>query len=381
MIKFLDLQKINAQYAKELKIAADEVIDTGWYLLGERVKHFEMNLANYIGAKHAIGVANGLDALRLILKAYIELGVMKEGDEIIVPANTYIASILAITDNRLKPVLVEPNVNTYNINISLVEKSITPRTKAIMIVHLYGQVCWSKELKIIAERHNLKIIEDNAQAIGATYTDPYHFNTKTPKESKTGSLGHVASFSFYPGKNLGALGDSGAVTTNDDELARVIRALANYGSNKKYVNDYQGLNSRLDEIQAAFLDIKLKYLDAENQQRHKIAEFYCHNINHPNIILPIANSQPLITNSHVWHLFVIRTTHRDDLQHYLTKNGIQTLIHYPIPPHKQLAYKEWNYLNLPITETIHKEVLSLPMSPVLTEEEVIMVVDVINNWK
>ena len=313
MIKFLDLQKINAQYAEELKQAAAEVIDSGWYLLGERVKQFEQNLANYIGVKHAIGVANGLDALRLILKAYMEMGLMLEGDEVIVPANTYIASILAITDNRLKPVLVEPDISTYNLDISLIENSITPRTRAIMVVHLYGQVCWSEELVRIAKKHNLKIIEDNAQAIGAgytkevtqCYTEESQSNTKknitlcdtepdtepdTVKHcetKKTGSLGDAAGHSFYPGKNLGCLGDGGAVTTNDDELAVVVRALANYGSSKKYVNDYQGLNSRLDEIQAAILDVKLKYLDAENQRRREIAQYYCQNITHPDIILPI----------------------------------------------------------------------------------------------
>lgn len=275
MIKFLDLQKINAQYAYEFKQAAAEVIDSGWYLLGERVKRFETNLANYIGTKHAIGVANGLDALRLILKAYIEMGVMKEGDEVIVPANTFIASILAITENRLKPVLVEPDINTFNLDISLIEQHITLRTKAIMVVHLYGQVCWSEELDIISRRYNLKIIEDNAQAIGAIWNG-----------KRSGSLGDAAGNSFYPGKNLGALGDAGAVTTNDGQLAEIVRALGNYGSRQKYVNEYQGLNSRLDEIQAAFLDVKLKYIDAENQRRCEIAHYYCENIKHPDIILP-----------------------------------------------------------------------------------------------
>ncbi|MBU2466963.1 MAG: DegT/DnrJ/EryC1/StrS family aminotransferase, partial [Bacteroidetes bacterium] len=270
MIKFLDLQKINAQYAAELKQAAAEVIDSGWYLLGERVKQFESNLSNYIGVKHAVGVANGLDALRLILKAYIELGVMKEGDEIIVPANTYIATILAITDNHLKPVLVEPDINTYNLDLNLIEENITERTKAIMVVHLYGQVCWGIKLEELAKKYNLKIIEDNAQAIGAEWNGV-----------KTGALGDAAGFSFYPGKNLGALGDAGAVTTNDDELAEVIRALGNYGSKVKYINDYQGLNSRLDELQAAFLDIKLKYLNAENQRRREIAQYYLDNISNP----------------------------------------------------------------------------------------------------
>jgi dTDP-4-amino-4,6-dideoxygalactose transaminase/putative flippase GtrA len=379
MIKFLDLQKINAQYTVELKQAAAEVIDSGWYVLGERVKQFETNLAKYIGVKHAIGIANGLDALRLILKAYITRGVMQEGDEVIVPANTYIATILAITDNRLKPVLVEPDVNTYNLDISLVEKHVNERTRAIMVVHLYGQVCWSEELESIARRHNLKIIEDNAQAIGAVYklADP------TPSKSgtkRTGSLGHAAGFSFYPGKNLGALGDSGAVTTNDDDLAGILRSLANYGSTEKYVNNFQGFNSRLDEIQAAFLDIKLKYVDTENQRRREIAQYYCDHIKNDKIILPIRDSQFSIHNSasHLWHLFIIRTANRDKLQNFLAENGIQTLIHYPIPPHKQLAYKKWNKLNFLITEQIHREVLSLPISPVMTDEEVKQVIQSIN---
>jgi dTDP-4-amino-4,6-dideoxygalactose transaminase len=389
MIKFLDIQKINAQYAEELKQAAAEVIDSGWYLLGERVQQFEENLAAYIGVKHAIGVANGLDALRLILKAWMEMGIMQEGDEVIVPANTYIASILAITDNRLKPVLVEPDINTYNLDISLIEQHITSRTKAIMVVHLYGQVCWSEELEAIAKKHNLKIIEDNAQAIGAIEGK----GRKEKGERRTGSLGHAAGFSFYPGKNLGALGDGGAVTTNDDELVQVVRALANYGSTKKYVNDYQGLNSRLDEIQAAFLNVKLKYLDAENQHRRQIAEYYCENIQKPDIILPVSpdffNIPQLTPNpktqtpnplSHVWHLFVIRHPHRDALQKHLSENGIQTLIHYPIPPHKQLAYKQWKDFSFPVTEKIHNEVISLPMSPVLTDDEIKKVVQVINQY-
>lgn len=378
MIKFLDLQKINAQYAAELKQAASDVIDSGWYLQGERVKLFENNLANYIGVKNTIGVANGLDALRLILKAYIEIGFMQEGDEVIVPANTYIASILAISDNRLKPILVEPDINTYNLDISLIEQHITTRTRAIMVVHLYGQICWSKELEVIAKKRNLKIIEDNAQAIGAIWNG-----------NKSGSMGDAAGNSFYPGKNLGALGDSGAVTTNDDELAQVIRALANYGSSKKYQNDYQGLNSRLDEIQAAFLDVKLKYLDIENQRRREIAKYYCDNIKNDKIILPIHNwlspifdSKFVIHNlrSHVWHIFIIRTANREKLQNYLTTNGIQTLIHYPTPPHHQLAYKEWNELSYPITEKIHNEVLSLPISPVTTNDELKLIVDVLNSF-
>jgi dTDP-4-amino-4,6-dideoxygalactose transaminase len=366
MIKFLDLQAINLQYQSEIEERLLKVFRSGWYLQGDENKNFEENLKKYIGAPYAIGVANGLDALRLILKAYIELGHMHEGDEVIVPANTYIASILAITDNRLGPVLVEPDINSYNIDIAKIEEKITPRTKALMIVHLYGQVCWSKELDMLAKKHNLKIIEDNAQAIGAEWNGV-----------KTGNLGDAAGFSFYPGKNLGALGDAGAVTCKDSELANLIRAIANYGSNKKYVNDFQGLNSRLDEIQAAALDVKLKYIDRDNNVRKSIASRYCNEINNSKITLPI---YPNTENSHVWHLFVIKTTEREKLQHYLAENGIQTLIHYPIPPHKQKAYSIMNGDVYPITELIHEQVLSLPISPVLTEEEVKSVIDVINMY-
>lgn len=371
MIIFSDLQKVNQQYADELKQVASEVIDSGWYLFGERVKQFEQNLAAYIGVKHTIGVGSGFDALRLILRAYIEMGVMKEGDEVIVPANTYIATILAITDNRLKPVLVEPNINTYNLNISLIEKHITSSTKAIMLVHLYGQVCWSEDMETIAKRHNLKIIEDNAQAIGAEW-----------QGEKTGSLGDAAGFSFYPGKNLGALGDAGAVTTDDHELAVVIRALGNYGSKQKYIHKYQGINSRLDEIQAAMLNIKLKYLDEENQRRREIAQYYCEKITNDKIKLPIINHQSSIINdkSHVWHLFVIRTPQRYKLQAYLTEQDIQTLIHYPIPPQKQDAYNDFRNMSFPVTEQIHKEVLSLPISSVMSHIEVQKVVNTIENY-
>lgn len=376
MIKFLDLKAINDSFEPELSQAIKRVLDSGWYLLGNEVKAFEQEYAEYIGTKHCIGVANGLDALRLILKAYIELGIMREGDEIIVPANTYIATILAITDNRLKPVLVEPDINTYNLDPYLIEEKITERTRGIMIVHLYGQNAMHPEIQRLVDKYNLKLIEDNAQAAGSFYG-----------EKRTGSLGHAAGHSFYPGKNIGCLGDGGAVTTDDDELADVIRALANYGSNKKYVNDYQGLNSRLDEIQAAILRTKLPRLDADNQKRHEIAKYYLDNINHPDIIFPKINisdnlkfetwnSKP----SHVWHIFIIRTSNRDQLQQYLNNNEIQTLIHYPIPPHKQLAYKEWNELSFPVTEKIHKEVLSLPISPVMTDEEVKRVVNTINTF-
>lgn len=366
MIKFLDLQKINMVHQQEIETALLEVFRSGWYLLGEKVKNFEKNLSTYIGSSHAIGVANGLDALRLILRAYIELGIMKPGDEIIVPANTYIASILAISDNGLVPVLVEPNIDNYNIDISKIEEKITSKTKGILIVHLYGRIVFSEELQQLAIKHNLKIIEDNAQTIGAEW------NSK-----KSGNLGDAAGFSFYPGKNLGALGDAGAITTNDDKLAATIRALANYGSNQKYVNIYQGLNSRLDEIQAAVLDVKLKYIDSENEVRRKIAKRFVSEVNNPKIILP---EYPKNELEHVWHVFIIRSDNRELLQNYLTENGVQTLIHYPIPPHKQEAYKEWRNLSFPISEKIHEEVLSLPISPVLNENEISHIITVLNNF-
>ncbi len=366
MIKFLDLQQINLAHRQEIEERLLKAFRSGWYLLGNEVKNFENNLSQYIGAQHAIGVANGLDALRLILRAYIELGIMKEGDEVIVPANTYIASILAITDNRLKPVLVEPDINTFNLDISKIEAAITHKTRAIMVVHLYGRVCWNDELETLASRHNLRIIEDNAQAIGAVW-----------KDQKTGNLGDAAGFSFYPGKNLGALGDAGAVTTHDEDLAMTIRALANYGSNQKYVNIYQGLNSRLDEIQAAVLDVKLKYIDAENDRRRAIAERYIAEIKNPKIILPELPENPA---EHVWHLFVVRSENRDQLMNDLLEKGIQTLIHYPIPPHKQKAYEEYNGLSFPITEKIHEQVLSLPISPVIEDDEMEKVIISLNNF-
>lgn len=366
MIKFLDLQKINLQHQTEIEAQLLEVFRSGWYLLGERLKNFENNFSSYIGSSHAIGVANGLDALRLILKAYIEMGIMAVGDEIIVPSNTYIASILAISDNGLIPVLVEPDINSYNIDVSKIEEKISSKTKAILIVHLYGRIIFSDQLQQIAKENNLKIIEDNAQAIGAEWNG-----------KKSGNLGDAAGFSFYPGKNLGALGDAGAITTNDDQLATTIRALANYGSNQKYVNIYQGLNSRLDEIQAAILDVKLKYINSENQKRIDIAKRYTSEIKNPKIILP---ELPENENEHVWHLFVIRTENRDELQHYLTEENIQTLIHYPIPPHQQNAYKEWNNMSFPISEKIHNEVLSLPISPVLEDEEIQTIIKALNNF-
>lgn len=366
MIKFLDLQKINLKHKEEIETKLSEVFRSGWYLMGQELSSFESNFSQYIGAKHAIGVANGLDALRLILRGYIEMGIMNRGDEILVPSNTYIASILAISDNDLIPVLVEPDINNYNIDITKIEEKITSKTKGILIVHLYGRTVFSDGLKDLAEKYHLKVIEDNAQAIGAKWN-----------EKKTGNLGDAAGFSFYPGKNLGAIGDSGAITTNDDNLAKIIRALANYGSDQKYINIYQGLNSRLDEIQAAVLDVKLKYIDEENTIRKNIAKKYIAEISNPKIILP---ENPADVNEHVWHLFVIRTENRDDLQKYLTENGVQTLIHYPIPPHKQQAYKEWNELSFPISEKIHEEVLSLPISPVMTEEEIEKVIEIVNGF-
>jgi dTDP-4-amino-4,6-dideoxygalactose transaminase len=389
MIKFLDLNKYHSKYEIEFKEKFNQFLSSRWYILGEEVKNFESNFANYCGVKHCIGVANGLDALILILRAYIEQGKINEGDEILVPSNTYIATILSISHNKLMPVLVEPDINTYNINPDLIVTKITPKTKAIMPVHLYGKVAPMQEINEIAQKYNLLVIEDSAQAHGALYNG-----------KRTGNLSNASGFSFYPGKNLGALGDGGAITTNDDELAETIKALRNYGSHKKYYNLYKGYNSRLDEIQAALLNVKLKYLDNENQKRREIAEYYCTNIKNPKIIIPlqnliqnsnqtIQNSNQTIQNSkfkiqnylpHVWHLFVIRTENRNKLQQYLTDNGIETVIHYPVPPHKQQAYKEWNNLSYPISEKIHNEVLSLPISPILSDTEVEKIVEKLNNY-
>ena len=369
MIKFFDLKKLNDSFEPQISDAIKRVLDSGWYLLGNEVKSFESEYGSFIGSKHCIGVANGLDALRLILKAYIELSQIKEGDEIIVPANTYIASILAITDNRLVPVLVEPDLNTYNIDPYKIEEKITSRTRGIMIVHLYGQNAMHHEILRLVQKYNLKLIEDNAQAQGC------HYGNK-----RTGSLGDASGHSFYPGKNLGALGDAGAVTTNNDELADVIRTLANYGSKVKYQNLYKGLNSRLDEIQAAVMRVKLPRLDADNQRRREVAQDYITNITNQSIILPATYNLQRATDypGHIWHQFVIRTKSRDKLQRYLHENGIETMIHYPIPPHKHYAYKEWNNQNLPITEHIHLEVLSLPISPMMQNEDISLIVDKIN---
>ncbi|MFY0604278.1 MAG: DegT/DnrJ/EryC1/StrS family aminotransferase [Flavobacteriaceae bacterium] len=367
MIKFLDLQKINQQYADKLKKVTSSVIDSGWYLFGKQLETLEENFQSYLNVDQVIGVSNGLDALRLIFKAYIELGILNEGDEVLVPANTYIASILAITDNGLVPVLVEPDLETFNIDISLLEEKITHKTKAIMVVHLYGSICWSNDLEKIAKKYSLKVIEDNAQSIGASFND-----------KKTGTLGDASAFSFYPGKNLGALGDAGMVATNDLILANTVKAIANYGSLEKYHNVYKGLNCRLDEMQAAIINVKLEYLDKENERRREIAHEYITKIKNKDILLP---RLPDNRKSHVWHLFVIRCSKRNQLKEYLSKKNIETLIHYPIPPHKQKAYYEWNDLTYPITEKIHNEVLSLPISPVLTNDEVSTIIKTINNFQ
>lgn len=366
MIKFLDLHNINQLHKYELKKAFERVLDSGWYIMGKELAQFETDFATYCGTKHAIGVANGLDALILIIRAYKELGIFNDGDEIIVPANTYIASILAISANNLVPILVEPDIDTYNINPLLVEEKITIRTKAILPVHLYGQLCNMEVILKIAKKHNLKVIEDCAQAHGATAANGL----------RAGNFGDAAGFSFYPGKNLGALGDAGAITTNNDELAATLRTLLNYGSQVKYQNLYKGINSRLDELQAALLGVKLKTLDEETNIKRNIANCYINEINNAKIILPKVIIQP----AHVWHLFVIRTNNREQLQQYLTDKGIQTVIHYPIPPHKQQAYKELNELSLPISEKIHNEVISLPLSPVMPKADVDKIINIINDY-
>lgn len=365
MIPFLSLKDINQPRAEEILNVVKQVVESGWYLHGAFTKQFENNYSNYIGVKHTIGVANGLDALRLILRAYMEIGLMKEGDEIIVPANTYIASVLAITENKLRPVFVEPDPNTFQIDASLIESVISNKTKAIMIVHLYGGCAYNDKIAALIEKYKLKLIEDNAQAHGCLFDG-----------KKTGSIGHAAGHSFYPGKNLGALGDAGAVTTDDEELAHVISAIANYGSTTKYVCDFRGLNSRLDEIQAAILDLKLKYLDQEIVLRREVAKRYMNEIKNDKIFIPALNDW----DSHVFHLFPVLVEERNQFQHYLTENSIQTLIHYPIPPHKQKCYSEYAHMSFPITERIHNQELSLPMSPSLKDEEITKIIEVINKW-
>lgn len=366
MIPFLDLYKVNEKYQSEIEQAVLKVARSGWYILGKEVETFEKSFAEYCNSGFCIGTGNGLDAIRLILEGYKELGIFQEGDEIIIPANTYIATILAVTESGLTPVLVKPDINTYNINPAGIETKITSKTKAILAVHLYGLVSPMKELKAIADKYNLKLIDDAAQAHGATY-----------KGKKVGNLCDATAFSFYPTKNLGAIGDAGAVTTNDQELADVVRALSNYGSVSKYVNKYKGFNSRLDEMQAAVLSVKLKYLDEEVKSRQKIAGYYLSHICNERIILPSVS----VLDEHSFHLFVIRCNNRDALQTFLSERGIQTQIHYPIPPHKQEAYKEWNDLSLPVTEKIHEEILSLPLYPSLDESSIRLICEEINSFK
>ena len=365
MIPFLNLQEINAQYQEELKAACSRVIDSGWYLNGSELNAFEKGFLAYCVTDYCVGVANGLDALTLTLRAWKELGKLKNGDEVIVQANTYIASILAITENNLTPVLVEPNESTFNLCPNTVKQAITPKTRVILPVHLYGQISPMPELMEIAQENNLLVLEDCAQAHGAA------INGK-----KAGSWGHAAAFSFYPGKNLGALGDAGAVTTNDEELAQTIKALGNYGSSKRYEHKLKGVNSRMDEIQAAMLSVKLKYLDDEIKIRQTVAQKYLTEINNPLIELPVVGD----ISSHVWHLFVIKTDQREKLVSYLSDGGIETLIHYPTAPHKQGAYKEWENKVFSISEKLHEQVLSLPISPIMTNEQAEKIITVINKF-
>lgn len=379
MIKFLDLHKINASYEALFQEKLKTVLDKGWYILGNEVAQFEQNFAQYCGTKFCIGVGNGLDALTLILKGYIELGKLKKGDEVLVPANTYIASILAILQADLVPILVEPNEKTFNLDVYLLEEQLTFQTKAILVVHLYGQLADMEKINAFAKQHELLVIEDAAQAHGATSEIP-KIKVQIPNlenlEPRTYNLQQASAYSFYPSKNLGALGDGGAITTNDSDLAKVIFSLRNYGSEIKYQNDFIGVNSRLDELQAAFLNVKLPNLDRDNQRRVAVARRYLTEIKNDKISLPFYDN----SDNHVFHLFVIRTHNRTELQNYLKENSIETQIHYPIPPHKQKALKEWNHLSFPITEKMHAEVLSLPMSPVMTDEEVEEVIRIINQY-
>lgn len=363
MLKYLDLQRLNAQHTAEINTAVQRVIESGWYLLGEEVSAFEDEYARYIDTTHCIACANGLDALTLIFRAYIEQGILQPGDEVIVPANTYIASILAITENKLTPVLVEPDIETFQIDAKTIEEKLTSRTRAVLIVHLYGRCAFTNEVADICERNHLLLVEDNAQAHGCRW-----------QTRRTGSLGNAAGHSFYPGKNLGACGDAGAVTTNDAKLASIIRALANYGSSRKYIFDYIGKNSRMDELQAAILRVKLRYLDSENLRRQEIAHQYVESIDNPLLKTPVS----AYLSNNVFHIFPVLCRERNRLQTYLQDNGIETIIHYPIPPHKQRCYKEWNPLSLPITEQIHREELSIPLHPALKAEEVEQIINTLN---
>lgn len=366
MIKYLDLKKTTRPYANEIQRAIKQVVESGWFLRGEQTQAFESEYANFIGTRLCVGCGNGLDALTLTLRAYIEMGVMSKGDEVIVPANTYIATILAITDNGLCPVLVEPRIDTFQIDDALIEQAITDKTRAVMIVHLYGRCAYTERIGEICKSRNLKLIEDNAQAHGCTFTDG----------RRTGSLGDAACHSFYPGKNLGALGDAGAVTTDDEQLAETIRSLANYGSSQKYVFDYQGRNSRIDEVQAATLRVKLRHLNADNTRRKEIAMRYISRISNPKLLLP---SRDYCRNS-VHHIFPVLCQERDSLQQYLAEKGIETIIHYPIPPHRQACYKEMNGLSLPITERIHNEELSIPLNQTLSNAEVEQIINALNEF-
>ena len=377
---------MTACHAEEYHEAMRQVVDSGWFLQGEQTRAFESAYASFIGTRHCIGVGNGLDALTLIYRAYIEMGRMQPGDEVLVPANTFIASILAITENGLRPVLVEPNKDTLEIDEELLEQHVTSRTRSLMLVHLYGRCAWTERIAAFCRDHNLLLVEDNAQAHGCKVTKyqsdkvtKYQSDKVTKYQSGkvTGSLGHAAGHSFYPGKNLGSMGDCGAVTTNDDELAAVIRALGNYGSSEKYVSDYKGRNSRIDELQAAFLQVKLKYLNEDNARRQQIGRRYEQEISNPLIWLP----RPMADGENVYHLFPVFSAERDALQQYLMEHGVETLVHYPVPPHRQKCYSEWNNLSLPITEQLSREELSLPMSPVLTDEEVSEVIRLVNEFK
>lgn len=366
MIPFLDLKKINGPYESDFRKKMETILQKGWFIMGDEVQAFEKKYADYCGTKHCIGVANGLDALVLILKAYIQLGKLQKGDEVIVPANTFIATILAVFEAGLIPVPVEPDLQSYNLDPKLTEQKITNKTKAIIVVHLYGQIADMDDFSVLAKQHKLLLIEDAAQAHGA----------QTTAGTKTGNLSDVAAFSFYPVKNLGALGDAGAITTNDSELAAMIFSLHNYGSQVKYHHDFIGTNSRLDEIQAAFLNIKLDGLDNDNEMRRQIAAIYSDTISNPKITLPSYERD----KTHVFHLFVIRTKDRNGLQQFLLNHGINTQIHYPVPPHRQKALKEWNSLSLPITEKIHDEVLSLPISPVMTADDARFIASALNQY-
>ena len=366
MIHFLNLRKLNQPFEVAFQKKMKQFLDGGWYILGNEVKQFETDFASYCGTKHCIGVGNGLDALVLIFKAYIHLGKLEKGDEVIVPANTYIASVLAILQADLVPVLVEPRLETFNINPEEIEAKITSKTKAILPVHLYGQLCEMKAINEIAQKHNLLVIEDAAQAHGSQFSE----------NEKAGNLSHASAFSFYPGKNLGALGDGGAITTNDDELAEVLFSMRNYGSKVKYENEIIGVNSRLDELQAAFLNIKLKQLDSENEFRRSMAKRYLSEIKNEKIIMPSWD----LSQNHVFHLFVIRTSNRLELQNFLKENGIETMIHYPIPPHKQKALSNWNNLSFPITEKIHDEVLSIPLNSGLKASEIQHIITILNQY-